>query len=383
MPVWVLFALAVFVTVSAFDDVRLFLQTEPTGAIPWEGLSTAVSYWLVWMALVFRPQLSALAFVAMLVALYPNHQPGGALLLAFAAVAVASYRVSTRGLVVIVASFLVWQVAWVPTVPGFGTGQLWGYIPVTLLLAAPGIAVKLLRDKNLQTERTRAMAAETATQAALEERSELARELHDVVTHGLTMIAVQANLGTISKDSQSQQHALTEIGSMARRSLDDLRRLLQTMRADEAATGESGVATNIAPNSACLDLAQSAGDAQKRLNNLGIPTRFTTSGDLAQTPNGLRSTVERILQEGATNVVRHTGGNSECEISLNANGYQIEVEIRNRMTSGNPRLPVSGTGLVGLRERVSRLEGTIDTGPVDGWWRVRAILPFTERQSLH
>ncbi len=382
MPSWVSFTMAVFVTVSAFDDVRLFLQTEPTGDVPWLWLATAIGYWAFWMVLVFRPRYGAIVFVVMLAVLYPNSEPGGVLLLVFAGIAVAAYRVSTRELVVIVGSFLLWQLVWVPVISRLGAAQLWGYVFVTLLLAAPGLAVKLLRERNLQTERARKMAAETATKAALEERTELARELHDVVTHGLTMIAVQANLGTLSKDAQAQQHALTEIGSMARRSLDDLRRLLQTMRADEAVVGGAGETPSVAPSSACIDLAQSAGDAQKRLNNLGVPTRVSTSGDLAETPNGLRSTVERILQEGATNVVRHTGGHSECEIFLGANDRQIEVLIRNRITAGKPRLPVSGTGLVGLRERVSRLGGTIDTGPVDGWWIVRAVLPFAGRQSL-
>ena len=382
IPSWVSFAMALVVTVSAFDDVRVFFQTGHGGDLPWWRLASFVTYWAVWMTLAFRPKYTATTFVLMLGALYPNPHPGGTLLLAFTAVAVAGYRVSTRSLMVIVGSFLLWQLAWSLAVTGPSTAQLWGSIPVTLLLVTPGLAIKLLRERNLQTDRTRKMAAQAVAKAALEERTDLARELHDVVTHGLTMIAVQANLGTLSKDTEVQQHALSEIGSMARRSLDDLRRLLQTMRADEPAAGAVELDASVSTSSACIDLAQSVGDAQKRLNNLGVPTRVTTSGDLTETPNGLRSTVERILQEGATNVVRHTGGDSECEISMDIRGHQIELVIRNRMTAGKPRLPVSGTGLVGLRERVSRLGGTIDTGPVDGWWVIRAVLPFQGRQTL-
>lgn len=383
IPSWLSFVLAVFATVSAFDDVRLHLQTAPDGEMPWWGLAVSLAYWAVWMTLAFWPRFTVVAFVLMLAVLFLNSEPGGALLLTFAAVAVAAYRVSTRGTAVIVSSFLLWQITWVIFVSDLGSAQLWGYIPGMLFLVAPGIALKLLREMNLQTELARKMAAETAVQVALEERTELARELHDVVTHGLTMIAVQANLGTLSKDAQAQQHALSEIGSMARRSLDDLRRLLQTMREDEPVEGGSGLGASVSTSSACIDLAHSVGDAQKRLNNLGVPTRVTTSGDLEATPNGLRSTVERILQEGATNVIKHTGGNSECEITLDVRGHQLELSIRNLMTTGKPRLPVSGTGLVGLRERVSRLGGTIDTGPVDGWWTLRAVLPFKGRPILH
>ena len=382
IPTWIAFAMALFVTVSAFDDVRLILGLENGGSIAWWRLASAVTSWAVWIALAFLPQLTAPLFVLMLIAIYPNPEPGGVLLLAFGALSVCAYRVSTRGLVIIVGSFLVWQLAWVPLVSGFGIVQLWGYLLITLLLVVPGLVIKLQREKNLQADRMRKEMKETAAKVALSQRAELARELHDVVTHGLTMIAVQANLGTLSKDDDAQQHALTEIGSMARSSLDDLRRLLQTMRANEPALSESGIQTNVEESAACIDLAQGVGESQKRLNNLGVPTRVSTSGDLESTPNGLRSTVMRILQESATNVVRHTGGNSECNISMDVREDRIEVLIRNRMTPGKPRLPVSGTGLVGLRERVARLDGTIEAGPVEGWWSVSAVLPFARRQTL-
>lgn len=335
------------------------------------------------MSLAFRPQLTAIVFAVMLAAMYPSTQPAGALLLAFGALAVAAYRVSTRSLAAVVACFLVWQIVWVLGVSELNRAVLWGYVLVTLLLATPGLALKLLREKAIRAERDQRAAEETAAAAALEQRTELARELHDVVTHGLTMIAVQANLGTISTDGAEQHRALTEIGAMSRSSLDDLRRLLQTMRTDEIpATGLHGAEPSVSPNPACIDLAQSVADSQKRLNALGVPTRVTTSGDLDRTPNGLRSTVLRVLQESATNTVKHAGGGSECTIFMNVREDDIELIIRNLMTPGEPRLPMSGTGLAGLRERASRLGGTLDAGPADGWWSVRTVLPFAGRQTL-
>ncbi|MHA7271650.1 sensor histidine kinase [Arthrobacter sp. HLT1-20] len=320
--------------------------------------------------------------MALLASMYPNPEPGGALLLTFGAIAVSAYRVSTRSLAVMVGGFLMWQVLWVLGVSSLPTQALWGYFPATLLLIAPGLAVKLLREKSIQTERTQKIAEETAAKAALEQRTELARELHDVVTHGLTMIAVQANLGKISKDSGAQNHALSEIGVMARSSLDDLRRLLQTMRADEV-PAMAGSETSVSPSSATIDLAKSVAESQKQLNSLGYPTHVSTSGNLDRVPNGLRSTVLRILQESATNVVRHTGGSSECDITVDVQDDHIELLVRNRMTPGKPRLPISGTGLIGLRERASRLGGTLDAGPVNGWWSVRTVLPIKGRQLLH
>lgn len=382
MPFWASFLLALFVTVSAFDDLRLFFLSDSPGDFPLLGLAGTVAYWVLWISLAFRPQLTPFAFLALLASMYPQAQPGGALLLAFGALAVAAYRVSIRGLAIIVGGFIVWQFAWTLGVSLLGPANLWAYLPATLLLVAPGLAVKLLRENSIQTEQAQKAAKETAAKAALEQRTELARELHDVVTHGLTMIAVQANLGKISSDSDSQHHALTEIGVMARSSLDDLRRLLQTMRADDA-PAMAGAETSVSLSSATIDLAKSVAESQKQLNSLGFATRVTTSGELDRIPNGLRSTVLRILQESATNVVKHTGGSSECDISVDVQDDVIELLVRNRMTPGKPRLPVSGTGLIGLRERASRLGGTLDAGPVNGWWSVRTVLPIKGRQLLH
>ena len=383
LSMWIAFVIAVFVTVSAFDDVRLSVLTGPGAQIPWILISCAVAYWAVWMALAFRPQWAAGLFVLQLATMLPQDVVGGPLLAAFGAIAVAAYRVSLRSLAVMVGSFLVWQLVWVLFVAHLGTVLLWGYIPATLLLTAPGLAIKLLRERALQVAREQKAADEKTAAAAVEQRAELARELHDVVTHGLTMIAVQANLGKISKEELAKEHALTEIGSMARNSLDDLRRFIVAMRADERSPeGAPAQVVGVMPSVACIDLAGSLTDAQKRLSGLGCPTNVQTSGNLDDTPNGLRPTVLRILQESTTNIVKHSGRGSRCEISMDVADNHLELVIRSRMTPGKPRLPVSGTGLAGLQERASRLGGTLEAGPDGGWWRVRTVLPFKDRQSL-
>ncbi|ALE93480.1 hypothetical protein AOC05_16065 [Arthrobacter alpinus] len=384
MPAWVSFAIALIVTVSAVDDVRLFFVKYQDGNFPWWMLAGTVSYWALWMALAFRPHLAVIPLLALLVTMYPNTQPSGGLLLIFAALPIAAYRVSTRSLIAMVGGFLAWQLAWVLGVSDLTPAALWGYIPFTLLLVAPGLVVKLLRKRAIQAEVAQKAAEETAARAALEQRTELARELHDVVTHGLTMIAVQANLGKIAKDGPAKEQSLDEVGIMARNSLDDLRRLLRAMRTEDlpAVPRQSGVIA-VPTSPATIDLALSVAETQKRLNSLGVLTLVKTSGDLGRTPNGLRSTVLRILQESATNIAKHTGHSSECHISLDVQEDQLELVVRNRMTPGKPRLPVSGTGLVGLRERATRLGGTLETGPVEGWWSVRAVLPFQGPQKLH
>ncbi|MHA7175028.1 sensor histidine kinase [Arthrobacter sp. Sr24] len=370
-------------TVSAFDDVRLAVQTSPGEELPWLWISCTVAYWSVWMTLAFRPRWVAVLFMVQLATMLPQLELGGPLLLSFVSLAVAAYRVSVRSLALMVGSFLVWQITWVLFVAHVGITQLWGYIPVTLLLTAPGLAIKLLRERALQVAREQKTADEQAVAAAVEQRSELARELHDVVTHGLTMIAVQANLGKISKEESAKEHALSEIGSMARNSLDDLRRLILAMRADEGSSEASPVQVpGLMPSVANIDLAASFADAQKRLSGLGCPTNIETSGDLDRTPNGLRPTVLRILQESTTNVVKHSGKGSRCEISMNVANDHLELVIRSRMTPGKPRLPVSGTGLAGLRERASRLGGTLEAGSDGGWWNVHTVLPFKDRQTL-
>ncbi|MGN5734113.1 sensor histidine kinase [Arthrobacter psychrochitiniphilus] len=383
MPLWIAFVFAVFATVSAFDDVRLFFFSDKGSQAQWLVIACTFAYWLVWMSMAFRPRLVAALFVLQLATMLPQTELGGPLLLAFGTLAVAAYRVSARSLAVMAGSFLVWQFLWASFVSDLGTVQLWAYVPVTLFVMTPGLAIKVLRERAIQVERTQMAADEKAVSAALEERSELARELHDVVTHGLTMIAVQANLGKFSHESQAKQEALDEIGSMARSSLDDLRRLLVTIRIDERPNQNSSENNvGIKPSVACIDLGLSLNDSQKRLSGLGRPTRVTTSGDLERIPNGLRPTVLRILQESATNVLKHSGKGAHCEISLNVGEDSLKVVIRSRMTAGTPRLPASGTGLAGLRERTSRLGGSLEAGAEGRWWSVSAVLPFKGRQTL-
>lgn len=380
-PLWVSILLAVFITVSALDDVRLF--NTPSGTQSWLAITCTAAYWLLWLALAFRPRFAAPLFIFMLATMLPQVELGGPIIFSYAAVAISAYRVSLRSLAVMVGGFLIWQLMWIPFVSGLGTAQLWGYFPATLLITTPGLAIKYLRDRAVRVEEAQKQVEQNAAKAAAEQRTELARELHDVVTHGLTMIAVQANVGKITSEDGGQDHALTEIGAMARGSLDDLRRLLKTMRAEEvAAHAAPAAAGSVQPSPATIDLAQSVADTQRRLNGLGCPTTVSTSGNLDSTPNGLRSTVQRLLQEGSTNVVKHSGANTKCEISVSVSGHHIELVIKNLMTPGKPPLPVSGTGLAGLRERVSRLGGTLETGPENGWWRVRAALPFKERERL-
>ncbi len=383
LPAWVSIVIAVFVTVSAIDDFRLFIQPDVNHPHSWLPLAGTALYWLVWMALAFRPKYTVLGFLIMLILMFPQIVLGGPLLMTFGAIAIGAFRASTRSLVVMVGSFLIWQLMWIPFVSGLDTVQLWAYFLVTLLLTTPGFTIKLMLEKAIRVEQAQKFAEDTAASAAAEQRAELARELHDVVTHGLTMIAVQANLGTITSDSGGQRHALDEIGTMARNSLDDLRRLLKTMRAEETPEQtKSALLTGVEPSPAAIDLAQSVANTQRRLNGLGCPTTVSTAGELNATPNGLRSTVQRFLQECGTNVVKHSGNDTKCEISIAVSEGSIQLVMRNLMTSGKPRLPVSGTGLAGLRERVSRLGGTLDAGPDNDWWSVRTILPFKEQKRL-
>lgn len=372
--------MAVFATVSAFDDVRLLLSADQSVDSGWLGWAGTVAYWAVWMALAFLPRAVAPLFWVMLLVMLPQTQAGGPLFIAFVAIAVAAYRVSTRGMATMLGSFLIWQLIWVTFVSGLGTVLLWAYFPVTLFLVTPGLAIKMLRERAVQAERARRVAEEEAAKAAMEQRTALARELHDVVTHGLTTIAVQANLGALSQDGEEKNYALGEIGGMARSSLDDLRLLLQTMRTEDSTALElKETETRVKTSPAVIDLAECLADSQNRLNKLGFPTRVFTTGDLSQTPKGLRPTVQRVLQEGATNAIKHTGGGSECEISLQVHADRLELVMKNQLTPGKPRLPVSGTGLVGLRERITRLGGTMDTGAKSGWWIIRMELPFTGR----
>jgi signal transduction histidine kinase len=204
--------------------------------------------------------------------------------------------------------------------------------------------------------------------AVAEERVRIARELHDIVAHSLSVIAVQADAADAALGSQPERarEPVRVIKASARDSLGDIRRLLHALRTDDESWQPSG---QPAPGLAALDALLNG------VRSAGVPIEAETD-DCA----GINAVVDlaayRIVQESLTNVITHAGG-MPTTVRIERTPIALDIEISNRRPSHERSSPGSGLGLIGIRERVTALGGTLSAGETnDGMYRVRAMLPL-------
>jgi signal transduction histidine kinase len=206
-----------------------------------------------------------------------------------------------------------------------------------------------------------------ARQAVAEERLRIARELHDVVAHSMSVIAVQAGTGrmVIDDDIDHARRALTSIEEASKRALEEMRRLLGVLRADT-----SGAAA-LAPVPTLDDLDRLVAYAVEG----GTPVDVVVEGDRRKLSAGIELAAYRVLQEALTNVRRHAPG-ERAGVRVLFEADELVVEVENRVTDAG--LPgTEGHGLLGMRERVSVYGGAFDAGPrPDGTFKVSARIPY-------
>ncbi|MEV4001822.1 sensor histidine kinase [Actinomadura sp. NPDC049753] len=249
----------------------------------------------------------------------------------------------------------------------------------TLLTILSGVALVLGGALRERYEAQRRLAeqetiseAERGRRTLLEERARIARELHDVVAHHMSVITVQADTSVYRLDGLTPdvQEEFTSIAATARESLGEMRRLLGVLRSEEA-HGE------LAPQPGLKRI----GPMVEATARAGVPVEFASCD--ADVPEAVGLSAYRIVQEALANVVRHAPG-APTRVSVAEEGGWLTVLVVNGPSPEPPAAPLeergTGHGLVGMRERVRLGGGTIEAGPLpDGGFRVAARLPLTER----
>ncbi|MFE0648076.1 sensor histidine kinase [Streptomyces sp. NPDC059534] len=257
-----------------------------------------------------------------------------------------------------------------------------GYTSIhTLLLVLSGVLLLLSSAVRARGDAQRRLVeqetiseAERSRRTLLEERARIARELHDVVAHHMSVITVQADSAPyrIPGLPDAAREEFTSIAASARESLAEMRRLLSVLRSDGGGEGER------APQPG-LDRVQQLVEATVRA---GVPAELRLAADLGDVPQAVDLSAYRIVQEALANVVRHAPGAS-TRVSVRADDGRLTVlvvngpatEARSAVERGAAG---TGHGLVGMRERVRLTGGSLDTGPLpDGGFRVAARLPLT------
>jgi signal transduction histidine kinase len=216
-------------------------------------------------------------------------------------------------------------------------------------------------------ERAEMLRAEEAREAVAEERARIARELHDVVGHAVSVMTVQASgvRRLLKPDQEREREALEIVEQTGREALAEMRRLVGVLRRPEEAP-----ALAPQPSLQHLDrLVQQARDA-------GLPVEVQIEGRQEELPAGVDLTAYRLVQEGLTNAVKHANATrAEVIVRYGDDGVELIVTDDGRGTSDG-KAESGGHGLVGMRERVAVYGGELDAGPVDGGgYRLHARLP--------
>ncbi|WP_282689179.1 MULTISPECIES: histidine kinase [unclassified Streptomyces] len=263
---------------------------------------------------------------------------------------------------------------------------VWGLVFVVLL----GIAVRTRREyTEALVERAHRLERERDQQARLAaaaERTRIAREMHDIIGHNLSVITGLADGGAYAarKNPERAGQALEAIGTTSRQALSELRRLLGVLRDDHPDAERT-------PQPTLDELAPLI----ERVRRAGLPVRLELNGELTPrslTP-GRQLTVYRVIQEALTNTLKHATGPTSATVALTYSPTHLDARITDTgtgmgtgtgtgagRTTDTEEAPLAAQGIMGMRERAALYDGSLEAGPLpdDKGWQVQLRLPLEE-----
>lgn len=266
-----------------------------------------------------------------------------------------------------------------PSTSGENSGAA-DLVALIVLVGGAASAGHLMRVRERENRRLEALTAQLAEErdlraraAVAEERARVARELHDVVAHSVSLIAVQAGAaeGLVGRDEERAREALRAVQESARAALGEMRRLLAILRTD-------GDDPGLAPQPGLA----SVGDLVDQARSGGLPVELHEEGVRADVPAGLDLAAYRIVQEALTNVRKHAGAvATDVRVSYEPNAVVVTVANSAADATAPPdgaNGDGSGHGIAGMRERARLYGGRLDVERRHGRFIVQARLPLTE-----
>ncbi len=373
LPVELLLALMMLLAVGAGTVIEVRYAPYPAPA-PAGAYAIAVASCLVLVLRRRFPLAVTVAGIALLAAYHLAGYPGGApaLSLFVSFYSLSLYWTSRATFVVaavlIVAEVLVFELPRHPT-PWYSfavLGPAFGLAWMVILGGTAGFRRRAAEERVRQV----AVTAEAQLRERLaDERLRIARELHDVLAHTISVIAVQSGAALDSLDAEPERTraALRTVRTAAKQAMPELRAALGLLRSD-------GAMSEVAPERFSQPTLDQIDELVEHARAAGL--RVTVSAESLELPAFLGLTAYRIVQEALTNVVRHAGASSvHVTIARSSDGVTIDVSD----DGAGPSSLVSGSGLgvAGMRERVTLVGGTVSAGPVpSGGWTVHAELPL-------
>ena len=264
--------------------------------------------------------------------------------------------------------------------PGLDVVDVLGILAQFAAVWAIGVALRSRREaadaRVREAEERAAAARDNVARVQAEERLRIAQELHDVVAHSMSVIAVQAGAGAHVIDDRPDQAraALEAISATSRATLTELRRLLGVLREGDGSRA-------IAPAHRLADLPALVEDVR----STGVPVLLHVEGAAPDAVHpGVELSAYRVVQEALTNVIKHAGRPTRVEVTVRHEPGRLAIEVVDdgrglAAVSDGARADGTGHGLVGMRERVELWGGELAAGPAPGGgYRVRALLPYEE-----
>lgn len=302
--------------------------------------------------------------------------------------AVAAFRSPVAGWIAAAAAFAATAVSlflWLPVLEArLGAPGAFD-IPVVLLTIAMADAVGVLLGTNtwqraervrVLTERADQLARERddrARIATLAERSRIAREMHDIVAHSLSVMITLADgaSASVERDPAAARRALDRLADTGRDALRDMRQVLSVL----GDASEEPASLEPAPG------REGLGELVARFREAGLPVRFTVRGAAPEDPQRDLA-VYRIVQEALTNALRYAADARRVDVEVDAGDDATVITVADDGGRGEPASAAAspsvgaGRGLIGMSERAAVFGGSVEAGPVaSGGWRVRAVLP--------
>lgn len=247
-----------------------------------------------------------------------------------------------------------------------------GYAAIGVFLLVVSIGVGLLRRSRGTVARAesaqRRLRAELTTELSRQdERDLIARELHDTVAHHLSVVSLRASALEVSGDDAVQE-AAQSVRTSTHQALEEMRDLIGVLR-----TGQASLTAGPGPGRTLSELPELIATARESGADVAANV-FVTGGESAPTP--LTRAVYRIVQESLTNAIKHAP-HHRIDLDLRASpGIGVHLRVTNPLPSGPVDAPGSGTGLLGVRERVASVGGTVEAGPQGDRWVLTAHLPW-------
>ncbi len=275
----------------------------------------------------------------------------------------------------------------VTNAPGLGTVDVVGNLAFFTGAWAIGVALRARREtieaRVREAEKRTDVERQRSARLLAEERLRIAQELHDVVAHSMSVIAVQAGVGAhVLADRPDQARAaLDAISATSRGTLNEMRRLLGVLR-------DSDGDRDHAPAPGLADVPHLVDDVRKA----GVPVTLNVEGTSVCANGGVELSAYRVVQEALTNVIKHAGPTTRVDVNVQYLPGSLAVEVVddgrgaaalssvNGGSVANGGAP-SGHGLLGMRERVELWGGELTVGPISGGgYRVKALLPYGDTE---